>query len=304
MKKLQGLRRGDTVALLAPASAVKEEYCDGAERWLIEKGFKVKRYPSACGGTAGSYSASATDRRGELCDALADPGIKGILCARGGYGCIHLLEEATPLFGANPKWIIGFSDVSALHAMAQCSGFCSIHAPMAKHLAESPCDEVSSLWLQTLVSGRQQTVSYPTAEGSIAGEAEGVLIGGNLAVLNSLAATPWDILSLPLSRPSILVMEDISEAIYAVERMVYRLHLSGVLGVLKGIAVGQFTEYRPDRNYVSVEEMLAERFREWNVECPVAFRFPVGHVADNRPLLMGSECRLTITSDTTVLEPV
>lgn len=302
MNRLQGLREGDTIALLAPASAVKEEYCDSAEKWLKDKGFRVKRYPSASGGVSGSYSASTADRRREICDALADPEVKGILCARGGYGCIHLLEEATPLFRANPKWIIGFSDVSALHAMAQCSGYPSVHAPMAKHFAESPCDEVSELWLRTLTTGNQQAISYPTAPGSIAGEAEGVLIGGNLAVLNSLAATPWDLLSLPLSRPSILMIEDISEAIYAVERMVYRLHLSGALGALKGIVIGQFTEYRPDRNYGSVEEMLAERFREWNVTCPVAFGFPAGHVADNRPLLLGSECRLTVTPQRILLE--
>ncbi|MBD5290381.1 MAG: LD-carboxypeptidase [Bacteroides sp.] len=297
------LRRGDLIALLAPASAVSADYCAGAARRLEEAGFRVRLYPS-CGGVSGSYSAPEEQRRGELLDALDDEEVKGILCARGGYGCVQLLESLSPFRPEWRKWIIGFSDVSALHAWAQSCGMASLHAPMAKHLATYPFTDPSSRdWLAALTTGRQPEIEYPTSPFSRGGKARGRLIGGNLAVLNGLAATPFDILGLPLREPAILFLEDISEAVYAVERMLWRLKLQGVLEALKGLVIGQFTEYRPDRNFSSMEEMISTRLREWNIDIPTAFGFPTGHTEENRPLLLGAEAELIVGEELTTLKP-
>lgn len=296
------MEKGEVIALLAPASAVKEEYCDGAEKWLTEKGFRVKRYPSARGGESGSYAATREERIAEMADALFDPEVKAILCGRGGYGCIQLLEEITPIYAENKKPIIGFSDVSALHAMAVMAGGKSIHAPMAKHLTEHPNDRISKRWLATLLSMEQQKIEYYPGFFSQSGVGEGILVGGNLAVLNSLADTPWDVMATAKERPTILVLEDISEAIYAVERMLYRLHYSGVLSAVKGLIIGQFTEYRPDRNYADMEKMIVARLAEWGVKCPIAMNFPVGHVTENEPLVMGSKCRLIVGTKFCILQ--
>ncbi len=128
----------------------------------------------------------------------------------------------------------------------------------------------------------------------IEGEGRGVLLGGNLAVLNGLAGTPYDMMAESLNRDVILFMEDISEPIYAVERMLYRLHLQGVLGRVKGILVGQFTEWHPDRNHESMYDMIHARFVEWGISCSVAFDFPVGHNDSNVPLVEGAEAILRI----------
>lgn len=303
------LRRGDLVALLAPASAVSPEYCDGAVRWLERNGFRVRRYPSA-GGISGSYSAPEQTRIAELRDALSDPEVKAILCARGGYGCAHLLEHIDSLAKENPKWIIGFSDVSALHALMQSHGYISLHSSMAKHLTLHPEDAVSQAILKTLLTGRQQEISCPADPLSIPGKAHGILIGGNLAVINALAESPWSPFNKERRRDCILFIEDISEAIYAVERMLFRLHISGFLDRVKGIIVGQFTEYRPDRNFSRMDDMISYRLRQWGfgsdakAGIPVAFNFPAGHVDLNLPLLLGSPALLCVTPETQSLRPV
>lgn len=297
---------GDLIAMLAPASAVKEEYCRGAKDFLEAQGFRVRLYPSASGGVYGSYAASFRQRVEECRDALRDPEVKCILCARGGYGCVQLLEELTDELRANPKWIVGFSDISALHALAGTHHIRSLHAPMAKHLTEHPLpDPCTRAWLDVLTTGRQPEIRTAGNQFSSPGKATGRLIGGNLAVLNSLAGTPYDIMALSLREPVILFIEDVSEAIYAVERMLWRLKLQGVLDSMKGIITGHFTDYRhPDLNFASVEEMVSFRLKEWGISgrIPCAIGFPVGHQQPNYPLLLGSIVELTVTPGEIILK--
>lgn len=298
MTRPEALRRGDTVAILAPASVVAREYVDGASAFLRECGFKVRIYPSAAGDTVeGSYSGSSVSRLAEFRDAWGDPEVKCVLCARGGYGCVHLLTGLQDDFIlSHPKWLVGFSDVSALHALLSRNGIMSLHAPMCKHLAtRGSGDPATAMMLDLLSGGEEGEISAPPTPFNIHGSAEGILAGGNLAVLNSLAGTGFDLLSRPLQEDCILFLEDIAEAIYAVERMLFRLHLGGVLEKVKGLIVGQFTEYKPDRNFPDMESMISRRLRDWGVsEIPVAFRFPVGHIETNFPMLVGGKVSLTV----------
>lgn len=293
------LRKGDRIAIVSPATIVKEEYVAGAVALMRRQGFDPVVMPSALGPAHGSYAASLEARVADLRNALTDKSVKCIFCARGGYGCVHLLPYISfEHVSKNPKWLVGFSDISALHALWLKSGVKSIHGPMAKHLTLRRDDE-STKALLGILEGRQ-TLDYAVAPHGLnrCGHAEGILRGGNLAVLNSLAATPYDILSIETGEDVVLFIEDISEAIYAVERMLMRLYLAGVLGKIKGLIVGQFTEYRPGRNFSNMNEMISALLERCHIAgIPVAFNFPTGHVDYNLPLIEGERVAFSVGPD-------
>lgn len=302
------------VSIIAPASAVKREYVEGAMEFLNRQGFETVAYPSALGEPFGSYSASLVQRLRDFTDAWSDPEADVVLCARGGYGCIHLLPLIPEdLVVSSPKLLVGFSDVSALHALMHRLSIPSLHASMAKHLAGALADPffaggnegdgstvtlATRSLLQVMKEGRPIPIEAPASTFNRPGSAEGKLLGGNLAVLNSLAQTPWDMLAAPADEDVILFIEDISEAIYAVERMLCRLMMAALLQKVKGLIIGRFTEYRADRNFHSMEEMIHNRLKEWNFPegIPVAYNFPTGHIEDNMPLLLGTRVRLTVSA--------
>ncbi|MDE7180950.1 MAG: LD-carboxypeptidase [Muribaculaceae bacterium] len=300
------LKPGDTIAIVSPATIVREEYIDDAERMLRQEGFEVRVMPHAKGPASGSYAAGDKERVADLSAAWTDPDVKAILCARGGYGCNHLLMHLDPqLVKDNPKWLIGFSDVSALHALSARAGVMSLHAPMAKHLAMLPADHYCTLrLLEILRGGLPVTYRFGGHPLNIEGEASGRLIGGNLAVINGLASTPYDPFVIAEDNGEghpILFIEDIAEQIYAVERMLIRLHLSGQLDRLGGIIVGAFTEYRPDRNFQDMESMISSLLERIGLRIPVAFGFPAGHADDNLPLVLGSHATLRVGRDSATL---
>lgn len=294
------LKKGDKVAIISPATIVKEEYIAGACARLRERGYIPVVMAGANGPADGSFASGREQRLADLLSSLEDPEIKAILCARGGYGCVHLLPGIPmQVVRNNPKWLIGFSDISALHALWIRAGVASLHAPMAKHLTIEPDDDPSTLHLfHILEEGVEVDYSVPPHPFNRYGHAEGILRGGNLAVLNGLASTPYDILALSDNEEVILFIEDISEAIYAVERMLMRLYLSGTLSGIKGLIVGQFTEYRPDRNHDSMEAMIHKLLTRYGIDSiPVAFGFPVGHVTLNYPLPEGGKASLCVNSE-------
>ncbi|MDE6006083.1 MAG: LD-carboxypeptidase [Muribaculaceae bacterium] len=300
------LQSGDVVAIVSPATIVKEEYIDGASEFLRSEGFTPRVMPHAKGASSGSYAASDEDRLADLREAFQDSDVKAILCARGGYGCNHLLEGVgEELVREHPKWLIGFSDVSALHALSGRAGVVSLHAPMAKHLATLPCDQYCTRALmRILTEGLPIEYIAPPHPFNREGESEGMLIGGNLAVINGLADTPYDPFRIAREAGEthpILFIEDISEAIYAVERMLIRLHLGGHLKSLGGMVVGAFTEYRADRNHADMESMISALLDRYGYEFPTAFGFPAGHTDDNLPLPMGATARLSVTAEGTTL---
>lgn len=301
------LKKGDKIAIISPATIVDESYIDGASRLLAEKGFVPVVSEHAKGKASGSYASSEENRLSDLLTSLHDSSIKAILCARGGYGCIHLLpyiKEEDIL--RNPKWIIGFSDVSALHALWQRAGVASIHGPMAKHLSiEGGEDECTRLLIGLLTGREKMDYKVSSHPFNIEGEAVGRLVGGNLAVLNGLAGTEYDLLAKQFDEGTILFIEDISEAIYAVERMLMRLYLSGVIDNVKGLVIGQFTEYRPDRNHPDMESMIHSLLNKIKFSGkPVAFSFPVGHVVHNLPLIEGGLVKLQVGSDSVTIKQI
>ena len=300
------------VALIGPASRINPQIVDSLVSLYNDSpgdlpGGELIVYPSALDANAeGSYAASLAQRVADFRDAWSRDDVGLVICARGGYGCVHLLDYLEPEFiAAHPKWLVGFSDVSALHALLFRCGIASVHGGMAKQLVEDTDSGFGGYRkvLRTLLEAASPRPAYHVAPHplNIHGSAEGVLLGGNLAVLNGLAGTPYDLMGECLRRDAVLFIEDVSEPIYAVERMLYRLHLQGVLRSVRGILVGQFTEYRPDRNYSDMYRMISDRFREWGVSCPVAFDFPVGHNDRNVPLVEGLEVSIRIDANGTSL---
>ena len=307
-----GVRKDGKVALIGPATRIKPEIVEGLVRLYEEypdemPGSELIVYPSVLDENAtGSYAASLAQRIADFTDAWSREDVDLVICARGGYGCVHMLDYLDPEFiAAHPKWLVGFSDVSALHALLYKSGVASIHGGMAKQLVENTDSgfgcyrKVFKDLVESSCPEHEYRVdAHPY---NIPGEGRGVLLGGNLAVLNGLGGTPFDIMGESLKKDVILFLEDVSEPIYAVERMLYRLHLQGVIGKVKGILVGQFTDWQPDRNHESMYDMIHERIEEWGVACPVAFDFPVGHNDRNVPLVEGSEVCLSVNSNNVFL---
>lgn len=298
------LRPGDTIAIISPATIVNEEYIAGAAAMLTREGYRVRIMSGANGPSSGSYASSLDVRIADLREALADPEVKCIFCARGGYGCVHLLPLIDPQeIRLNPKWIVGFSDISALHALWLRSGVKSLHSPMAKHLSLLPREDIAtSAMLEILGGSRGMDYRVTPHMLNRSGKSTGRLQGGNLAVLNGLAATPYDILDINSGEDVVLFIEDISEAIYAVERMLYRLYLAGVFNRIKGLIIGQFTEYHPDRNFTTMEEMIDAFLKRHNISgFPVAFNFPVGHVDFNLPMIEGDYVEFNVSNDSVTL---
>lgn len=309
------VRPHSKVALLGPASRIKPEIVEGLVRLYDEApdefpGGELLVYPSALDANAsGSYAAPLSQRVADFRDAWSRDDVDLVICARGGYGCVHLLDYLDPSFiSAHPKWLVGFSDVSALHALLFKSGVASFHGGMAKQLVENtdggfgPYREV----FKSILTDAAPRLDYalPPHPYNILGCGDGVLIGGNLAVLDGLAATPYDLMGECCLQDDVLFIEDVSEPIYRVERMLYRLHLQGVLSKAKGILIGQFTDWNPDRNYSEMYGMIHDRFSEWGITCPVAFDFPVGHSSSNVPLIEGLPVRLSVSNGGVRLESV
>lgn len=301
------VRKDGKVALIGPATRIKPEIVEAFIRLYEEcpeemPGEELIVYPSALDVNAcGSYAASLAQRVADFTDAWSREDIDLVICARGGYGCVHMLDYLAPEFiAAHPKWLVGFSDVSVIHTMLHKCGIASIHGGMAKQLVE---DTDGGSGGYRMVFKELVEASYPSLQYRVEahpynryGVGRGVLLGGNLAVLNGLAGTPYDMMAEALTEDVILFIEDVSEPIYAVERMLYRLHLQGVLRRVKGLLIGQFTEWKADRNHESMYDMIHACLEEWGIECPVAFDFPVGHNDRNVPLIEGAPAVLEVGS--------
>ena len=287
------LREGDRIAIVSPASSIDNRLVDEAIPVIMSQGWTPVVMPSALG-SHGSYSATRRERLNDLTEALCDPTIRAVMCSRGGYGAVHLIDSLpADTVKADPKWLIGFSDISALHSFMSSLGIASLHASMCKHLAEFGADDPDNITLFNILRGSLPTYSIEARhDGNKPGTATGQLFGGNLAVLGALIGTPYDMFA---HDDAILFLEDIAEPIYKVERQLYQLRLSGVLDRIKGLIVGQFTEYRPDRNYSDMLDMVRDMTADLNI--PVAYNFPIGHIDHNLPVIESAPVMLDITPD-------
>lgn len=284
----RSLGPGAKIAIVSPSSIIKPQNVYNALPVLRDRGWEPVVSPHAFD-RHGSFAGTADNRYSDLADALTDPGVDAILCSRGGYGAVHLLERLARLpLEETPKWLIGFSDISALHALLTSRGIASIHAPMAKALADHGGDNADNRALLDFLAGEGLEYSLDPSPMNRPGDATGLLVGGNLSVISDLIGTPFDV----IKPRRILFIEDVNEPIYKIERMLYQLRLSGVLADLAGLIVGKFSGCAPDADFASVNNIVADLTRDYSY--PVAYDIPVGHVTHNIPLVCGAACSLSV----------
>lgn len=284
------LKAGDKIAICSPAGPIDPEHVEGAVEVLKAQGWVPVVMPHTLGHN-GQYSGTDEERFSDLRTALLDPEIRAIVCSRGGYGVVHLMDRLEKLpIEDDPKWVVGFSDISALHAMLLSKGVNSIHGSMTSHIKLGPEDPDNAA-LFSILRGERPAYTFDGHRYDRPGLATGILRGGNLAVLAELINTPYDV----LLQDSILFVEDVAEPIYKVERIFYQLRLSGVLGKLRGLIVGQFTEYKPNENYQDMETMIRDMTAPYKY--PLAFNAPIGHVFHNIPVIEGAKVTLKVNPE-------
>lgn len=290
------LQEGDRIIILSPSSKIDKTFLKGAHKRLKSWGLEVVLAKHA-GSASGTYAGNIHQRLEDLQKAMDDEKAKAILCSRGGYGAVHLLNKLDfTKFKKHPKWLIGFSDITALHNEFQQKGFASLHALMARHLTVEPEDDACTQALKDILFGSafadKEAFSYvaPKHKLNHVGIGTGILRGGNLSVFYGLRGTPYD---LP-AKGTILFIEDVGERPHAIERMMYNLKLGGVLEKLSGLIIGQFTEYEENKSLgKDLYGALADLVKDYDY--PICFGFPVGHVTKNFPLINGAEVTLEVS---------
>lgn len=290
------LQPGDRVILLSPSSKIDKDLVYGQKERLESWGLQAKIASHALDKQY-SFAGSLSNRLSDLQKALDHPAVKAIFCTRGGYGAVHLLEHLDLSgFRKCPKWVIGYSDITALHNLLQKEGFASIHGIMGRHLAKEPADDPQIQSLRSILFGEKPHYLLPAHENNLPGTVSGTLRGGNLSVLYGLRGTPYDI----PAKGTLLVIEDIGERLYHIERMMYNLKLGGILENLSGLIIGQFTEYNEDESIgKTLYKMIRDLVKPY--QYPVCFNFPVGHVTENVPLILGSQVSLRVSKKETEL---
>lgn len=284
------LQPGDRLQVIAPSGTLREveAFQRGIEIWR-SRGYQVELAPGF-DDRWGYLAGTDLNRRQQLLTVLKDPECRGILCARGGYGGARLLEDWT-WFPTEPKWLVGFSDITSLLLSLSQQGISGVHGPLLTTLAAEPEWSVQRLF--DWVEGR----SLPPLKGVGwgGGQATGVLLPLNLTVATHLLGTPMQ----PDFSNVILALEDVSEAPYRIDRMLTQWRLCGFLKQIRGIALGRFSHCDPPANIPSftVEEVLRDRLSDLGI--PIVAELPFGHDGPNAALPVGIE--VTLEGDRGVL---
>ena len=288
------------IRIVAPSGAIDTEYIDQATARLRAWGYIVSEGAHARG-KWGRFAGTDDERAADLNDALADPSVDVILCTRGGYGLQRIIDRIAPI----TKPIIGFSDITALHQLSALSHQPSVHGIMCKHIATLPEDSEPIVALRRVLAGEAPEYTWESHPLNRAGEACAPVIGGNLSILYGLQGTPYDLRSIfkfsnfqISNQKPILLIEDIAERHYHIDRMMRNLRLSGVLAGISGLIVGQFSDCEDDPSMgCTVYETIKEAVADYDY--PVLFNAPIGHVERNLPLWLGVPTQLTVTTENT-----
>ncbi len=289
------LEKNDAIAIIAPGKRIEKEIVNYAIHCINEQGFRAL-VAQHCLGAHHYFSGTIHERTTDLQWALNTDEVKAILCARGGYGSIQIIDRVNwANFFMKPKWMIGFSDVTVLHQYINKSHVASLHATMPLNFKENSSEALSSLF--NVLQGKTPRYGWKANRSNQLGEAKGKVIGGNLAVLCSLIGTK----QTTDYQDKILFIEEIGEPLYVIDRFFYQLSNAGVLDQINGLVIGNFSQLK-DSNppYGSSLENIIKSHFKYNT-IPIAFDFPAGHCDDNRALILGEEAILKVTRDNATL---
>ncbi len=296
------LQQGDTIAITCPAGYMPLEKAKTCIHTLQHWGYEV-----LVGKTLGSksknyFSGTDTERLNEFQAMLDAPQVKAILCGRGGYGVSRIIEYLDfTSFKKHPKWIVGFSDITVLHAHINRNyKIATLHAPMAAAFNDGGFKNKYVQSLKSTLEGSKANYTCKPHRFNKAGAAAGELIGGNLALLAHLTGSSSDI----ITKNKLLFLEDVGEQHYNVDRMIIQLKRSGKFEQLAGLIIGGFTDMQNTQRPFGkkVYEIIHEHIAEYNY--PVCFGFPVSHAQKNLALKCGSLYSLNInTHNVQLYEP-
>lgn len=290
----QYLKKGDRIAIVSPARKISPAEVGTAIRifqsWGLEVVLGDHLYSSY-----NQFAGSDEQRQFDFQQMLDDSSVRAIICSRGGYGTVRIIDRLDfTKFLRNPKWIVGYSDVTVLHShIHRHFGVETLHAIMPVNFREK-CDGSPSLnSLKKALFGKELVYRFPAEQYSRKGSCRGQLVGGNLSILYSLTNTRSDI----STNGKILFLEDLDEYLYHIDRMMMNLRRSGKLEGLAGLIIGGMTKMHDNEVPYdkTANEIIAEAVEDYPY--PVCYNFPAGHLDDNRALILGREVTLDVNEE-------
>ncbi len=296
------LKKGDTIGIIAPAGFMPLDKMETCIDTLNDWGYHVNTGSTTQSNSQTYFSGSDAERLEDLQKMLDDNNIKAVFCARGGYGISRIIDQVNfSKFKKQPKWIIGYSDITVLHSHIYSKyKIASLHAPMAAAFNDSEFNNQYILSLKDALEGKKAQYECLPQDFNHSGKCSGELVGGNLSLLVHLAGTESDI----NTKNKILFLEDIAEYLYNIDRMFLQLKRSGKLKKLAGLVIGGFTDCKDtERPFgLSVYEIIAEAVKDYTY--PVCFGFPVSHAKENYALKIGVKYQLKVEKDKISLKEV
>ena len=282
------LEKGSRVMLVAPARKIVVQELEPAIKRLREWELEVITSKHLYG-DFNQYSGKDDERANDMQTALNDPAIRAIICVRGGYGTLRLMDALDYSgFRKSPKWLVGYSDITTMHAHLNCLGFSSIHATMPINFEK---DAGATDTLRKVLFGEGASYSCGTSALNRKGTVSGELVGGNLSLLYALQGSKSDL----KTAGKILFLEDLDEYLYHIDRMMLSLKRSGKLEHLAGLVIGGMTEMKDNTLPfgMTAEEIIRDAVKEYSF--PVCFGFPAGHIDKNYALKLGVGAKLEVT---------
>ena len=286
------LKKGDTVGIVSTARKISKEELNPALQLLDSWGLKAV-LGKTIGAEENQFAGSDDLRATDFQQMLDDPKIKAIWCARGGYGTVRIIDKLDfSSFKKNPKWIVGYSDVTVLHSHIHNLGVETLHGQMCLEIENKTTETAESI--RKVLFGEDYNIEIENTNSHDSLRIlKGELIGGNLSVLYSLcgSASEMD------TNGKILFIEDLDEMLYHIDRMMMNLKRSDYLKNLKALIIGGMTEMKDNKVYFgkTAEEIILGLVKEYGY--PVILNFPAGHIKDNRALILGRKVELKISEN-------
>jgi len=284
------IKPGDKIGILSTARSIGKKELELADKLFRDWGL-IPVYGNTINAQLNQFAGDDSLRTADLQNFLNDTEIKAIICARGGYGTIRIIDGIDFTgFMQHPKLICGYSDVTVLHAHINDKlGIPTIHSTMPFSFERNTNEAIKSL--KDALFGNPQNIDFETHALNKTGTAEGILIGGNLSILYSLLGTKFGF----STGNKILFIEDIDEYLYHIDRIMMSLKLAGKLDYVSGIIIGGMTDMKDNKVKfgITAEAIIASHLQLYNI--PVAYNFPAGHIDDNRALVFGRMVKLDVT---------
>jgi muramoyltetrapeptide carboxypeptidase len=292
------LQAGDRVGITCPAGAIPIEKVQNIIKRLESWGYQV-----VVGETVGQehfyFSAPDTVRKNELQSMMDDPTIKAIICARGGYGVSRIVYDLDfSKIKQHPKWIVGFSDITVLHAAMLKNGLVSVHGSMAAAFNKEEKGEPFVKSLQAILEGKENNIECATHALNHNGIVTAPLVGGNLCLIAHLIGSPLQI----DTKGKILFIEDIGETHYNVDRMLIQLKQAGMFHEVAGVIVGGFTDMKDkEDNFLGISTNDLIHFHLSNLQVPIVYGFPISHGLENYSVKEGAIYHFEVTDEIVTL---